>query len=93
MRTAGLIGLSLGHKRQFPIALTWGGTGDVTKELLDACVTQGAPEGASCKHVENGVNSAADEDHGSSNKDCSAPDTLQIFCFVVVGAFNGQDDE
>lgn len=65
----------------------------MAEELLDAGVTQGAPEGASCKHVENGVNSAADEDHGSSDEGHGFPDTVQAFCCIGVGLLNAQLDE
>lgn len=65
----------------------------MAEELLDAGVTQGAPEGASCKHVEDGVDGAADEDHSSSDEDYGAPETLHIFCCVREGVFSGQDDD
>lgn len=93
LRTGGWVAGALGHKGHLSIALTWGCAGDVVEELLDAGVVQGAPEGASCKHVEDGVNSAADEDHGSSDKGCGAPDTLQISCCLGEGVFSGQDNE
>ncbi len=92
----GLIALSLGHKGHLSVAvireLSWS-AGDVAEELLDAGVTQGAPEGTSCEHVENGVDSAADEDHGSSDEGHGAPDTLQIICCVGDRVLNGQGDE
>lgn len=62
----------------------------MSEELLDAGVTQGAPEGASGKHVEDGVNSATDEHHGSGNEGHGGPDALQSCCR---GFFNGQDYE
>lgn len=63
------------------------------EELLDSSLTHGVPEGAGCKHVEDGVNGAADEDHGSSNEDHRVPNALQTFCHVVKGIFGSQDDE
>lgn len=63
----------------------------MAEELLDAGVPQGAPEGASREHVEDGISSAAYEDHGSSDECHGAPDTLQIIC--CIGVLSGQDDE
>lgn len=67
MNAAGLIVLSLGHKGELPVALTWRGAGDVSEELPDTRVPQRAPEGTGGKHVENGVDGAADEDHSSAD--------------------------
>lgn len=93
MRGAGLIAGSLGHIGHLPVALTWGGARDVAEELLDARVMEGAPEGASCKHVEDGVNCAADKGHGSSDKNHSGPHVFQMFCYILVGVFSSQDDQ
>lgn len=87
----GLIAVSFGHKGHLSVALTWRGAGDVAEELLDASVTQGAPEGASCEHVEDGVDGAADEDQGSGDEGHGAPDTLKIIWYVVEGVFSSQD--
>lgn len=93
LRAVGLIALSLGHKGQLFSALTWGGAGDMAEELLDAGVTQGAPEGAGRIHVKDRVNSAADEHHGPSDEGHGAPGTLQIVCYNREGVLSGQDDE
>lgn len=72
----GLIAVPPGHKGHLPVALTWGGAGDVAEELLDARITQGAPEGAGGKHVQDGVDGAADEDHSPGDEGHGAPDSL-----------------
>lgn len=93
LRTLGLVTWALGHKQHLFVALTWGSAGDMPEELLDSDVARGAPEGAGCKHVEERVDAAADEDHGSSDEDCGAPDSLQLLCHVRRGVYDAQDDE
>lgn len=63
------------------------------EELLDSGLSNGVPEGSGCKHVEEGVNGAADEDHGSSDEDHCAPNAVQMVCHVGKGIFGSQDDE
>lgn len=65
----------------------------MAEELLDAGVPQGAPEGASREHVQDGVDGAADEDHGPGDEGHGVPGALQVLRCGREVVFTGQDDE
>ena len=90
LRAAGLVALSLGHKGHLSVVLPWGRAGDVVEQLLDARVPNRAPERSRRKHVQHGVDRAADEDQGSGHEDHGVPGTFQALGRTRVGLLDGQ---